>query len=265
MIKQIILSGLLLWSCDTGKLEVIADMPSNLTEISAVEMTSNSDLFWVIEDAGNDNHLYGLDSNGIIKKDLTVLNSENNDWEDLTSDENGAIYIGDFGNNSEKRKNFTIYKISSPEKSDGEVRADIITFNLPKDQKSKDFEGFFLYEGSFYIFSKEPKKCILIKVPNTIGAHTAEVMKTFKLEGKNNEITSADISDDGKTIILLNHDKVWKLSDYDSDDFFGGRVESLPFNYSTQMEGVCISNNLRVFLTNEDNGGMGSNLYKFKN
>ncbi|MEZ4803582.1 MAG: hypothetical protein R2797_12490 [Gelidibacter sp.] len=261
--QQLIISALLLWSCDTGKLKVVADIPNHLKEVSAAEITSTSDLIWVIEDAGNDNHLYGLDNKGNIKKDLIVLNSENKDWEDLTSDDEGNIYIGDFGNNSKKRENFTIYKIANPENAKDKVSAEAINFKLPKGKKSEDFEAFFMYKDSFYIFSKESKNCVMLKIPNTLGDHTAELAKEFNLDGKKNLITSADISDNGKTVVLLNHDKVWKLTNFESDDFFGGKIEALPFDFTSQMEGVCFKDSSTLYLTDESNGAEGSNLYKF--
>ncbi len=260
---QLIISSLLLWSCDTGKLQVVASIPNSLKEISAAEILPDSDLLWVIEDAGNDNHVYGLDKKGAIKKDIVIQNSENEDWEDLTSDGDGNLYIGDFGNNSGKRDKFTIYKINHPEKSSKESRAERIDFTLPEKMKSKDFEAFFVYKDFFYLFSKESKKNVLLKIPNVVGSHTAELVTEFNFKGKDNLITSADISEDGKTIILLNHDKVWKLDDYDSDNFFQGSIQELPFNYSSQMEGVCFKSNSKVYITDESNGNLGSNLYDF--
>lgn len=263
-IQHLILSSLLLTSCDTGKLAVVANIPNHLKEVSAVETTSKSNLIWILEDAGNDNHIYALDKKGTIKKDLTVLDSENLDWEDLTSDSDGNLYIGDFGNNSRKRKSFTIYKLVSPDKATDKIASEKINFDLPKDMKSEDFESFFILNDHFYIFSKETKKCRLLKVPNQIGNHTAEVVKEFNLDGKHNRITSADISDDGKTVVLLNHDKVWKITDFESDKFFKGKVEELAFGHNSQKEGVCFRNNSTLYITDESNGAEGSNVYAFK-
>jgi len=260
---QLFITALLFWSCDTGKLTLVADIPNHLKEVSAAEVAPNSNLIWVFEDAGNDNHLYALDKNGKVVKDLTILNGENEDWEDLTADDSGNIYIGDFGNNSRKRHNYSIFKITNPEKADDKVTAERIDFKLPKGTKDRDFEAFFVKDGNFYIFSKENKKGILIKVPNQEGSHIAEVLTTFELDGKHNKITSADISDDGKTVVLLNHDKLWVLNNFEGDQFFKGDVEALSFEHNSQKEGVCFKNSKTVYLTDERNGGDGGNLYLF--
>ena len=194
----VILSIVMTSSCDSGKLTVLADLPSSLKEISAIEKLSTSDLFWVIEDAGNKNSLYGLNAKGSIVKEVIIDNVQNIDWEDLTSDTQGNLYIGDFGNNSRKRKNFAIYKVPNPEKASKSIDAKVISFTLPKDVKSQDFEAFFLYNDMFYIFSKNHKKCKLFRVPNRIGDHVAEYISETKLKGKHTKVTSADISDDGQ-------------------------------------------------------------------
>ncbi|MFK7783010.1 hypothetical protein [Psychroserpens sp.] len=255
--------GLILISCKTGNLDVLADLPSSLKETSAIEKTVDSDLLWVIEDSGNSNHIYGLDLQGKIVKDVTVSNSENIDWEDLTSDSNGNIYIGDFGNNDEDRTKFTIYKISNIKNTSNSKSADLIQFTLPENLDSIDFESFFLHKGFFYIFSKDNKVCDLIKVPNKIGQHEAIHISKIELEGKHNKVTSADISENGKTVVLLNHNKLWKLTDYTNDDFFSGTIKVLKFDHDSQKEGINFINDNQVLITDERNKFQGGNIYRF--
>ncbi|RIA08640.1 SdiA-regulated protein [Flavobacteriaceae bacterium MAR_2010_72] len=263
MVYQFLVVLVLFMSCDTGKLTFVADISNGLKEVSGTEIIPNSKLIWVIEDAGNKNNLYGLNKDGAIIKNIDVSNATNEDWEDLTSDSNGNLYIGDFGNNNEKRDLFTIYKVENPEQLSSNTRAGVINFRLPKDLKSKDFEAFFLWNNYFYIFSKENKSSFLIKVPNQIGEHEAELVTDFNLDGKHHKITAADISNDGKTIVLLNHDKLWKITNFTSDAFFKGTIEELKFDHSSQKEGICFKTNTTVYITDESNGATGSNIYSF--
>ena len=257
------LSFFLISSCDSGKLNVMADLPSSLKETSAIEKTATSDILWVIEDAGNKNNLYGLNTKGDIIKDISIDNVQNIDWEDLTSDAEGTIYIGDFGNNSKKRKSFAIYKISNPENAKATAKAEVITFKLPAGMKSEDFESFFIYNDTFYLFSKTHKKCKLFKVPNQIGDHEARYISEFKLKGKNTKVTSADISDDGKTVVLLNHDQLWKLTNYTGDNFFSGNIEAIKFDHDSQKEGINFISTNKVLITDEKTKNEGGNLYSF--
>ncbi|UKM65790.1 hypothetical protein GSB9_02361 [Flavobacteriaceae bacterium GSB9] len=251
----------MLSSCNTGKLNVVANLPSQLKEASAVETITNSDLLWTIEDAGNESTIYGFNKRGNLIKTINIKNAVNIDWEDLTSDHEGHLYIGDFGNNNKKRKHFTIYKVSDFETNNSTAKT--IGFRLPKGVNTEDFEAFFLFNDNFYIFSKENKTSILLKVPNTVGEHTAELIADFNLEGKHHKITSADISDDGKTVVLLNHDKLWKITNFESDSFFKGHIKELEFKHDSQKEGVCFKNNKSVYITDERNKSEGGNLYTF--
>lgn len=260
---KLFIIGIFFISCKTGNLDVLADIPSSLTETSAIEKVKGSNLLWVIQDSGNNNHLYGLERDGKIAKDIRVLNAENNDWEDLTSDHKGNIYIGDFGNNNEKRKTFSIYKIPRVNDLETSARADLIQFTLPKDMNSEDFESFFIFHDFFYVFSKHSKTCELIKIPNEIGKHEAEYVSNIKLKGKHNKVTSADISDDGTTVVLLNHDKLWKITGFSGDNFFNGNIEVLEFDHNSQKEGVHLINNEKVLITDERNKFDGGNIYHF--
>ncbi|MCK0131707.1 SdiA-regulated domain-containing protein [Flavobacteriaceae bacterium F08102] len=258
-----VLFSLLSAACQTGKLTVQANLPGNLKEISAVEITPHSPLLWVIEDAGNKNELYGLNNQGEIAVTIQIDNSKNKDWEELTTDQEGNVYIGDIGNNNLKRSIFTIYKVKTPSKKSTTIPAESIEFSLPKHIKSRDFEAFFLYKDQFYLISKEKGKAIVIAVPNIVGKHTARLVQSFKLDGKNTKITSADISDDGKTVIVLNHDNVWKLNNFSGEHFFDGTITEMPFEHSSQKEGICFKNDDSVYITDEKNKSSGGKLYQF--
>lgn len=252
---------LLFIACQTGNLRVIADLPSSLKETSAVEMTSNSDLLWVVEDSGNKNELYGLDNQGNITKYIKIKNRRNKDWEDLASDSLGNIYIGDFGNNNKKRKSFAILKVNEPDMAPNETEVESIEFTLPEKIKSHDFEAFFLLKDHFYIFSKSHKHGKLFKVPNREGKHEASLVTNFNLKGKSNAITAADYRN-GK-VALLNHDKVWLLSNFEGDDFFGGDIEALEFMHKSQKEGISFKNDFTLIITDEFAKSDGGNIYEF--
>lgn len=262
MNKLLTVFFLIFLGCNTGKLVLIADLPNSLKEASAIEKVAHSNLLWTIEDSGNKNNIYGLNLKGDIIKDIDIKNASNIDWEDLTSDKAGNLYIGDFGNNSKNRDDFTIYKVS--DLNSDTTNAERINFILPKKVKPKDFEAFFIWNHNFYIFSKENKSSMLFKVPNKVGLHTAERIKTFNLKGKNNRITSAAISNDGKTVVLLNHDKLWKITNFNNDDFFEGEIQDFKFEHNSQKEGICFKNSSSVYITDEKTKGEGGNLYKFK-
>ncbi len=266
------------FSCDTGNLPIIADLPNLLNEASGIEIAPDSDIIWMLNDGGNPSELYGLDLKGNILKVLKI-NAKNNDWEDLTSDNEGNIYIGDFGNNANKRKNLSILKLSKDSLlNKTNTGIERISFYYPNQlkfppKKKKmhfDCEAFFHFNDSLYLFTKSREKdnlgkTNLYKIPAVSGNHEAQFISSFTTcyESKC-WITSADISADGKQIVILNPKGVWIFTDYTSDDFFNGNITKYMFSYDSQKESVCFKNKNTLLITDEKGFGKGGNLYEFK-
>ena len=274
-----LLSVLCLLSCTNfGKLKLISDLSKTLEEVSGTEVVLNSKLVWMLNDGGNKSKIYGVSKKGKIVKVLKV-NAKNNDWEDLTSDKEGNLYIGDFGNNESRRKNLAILKVNLKDLSSSKkVEVEKIRFYYPNQTnfppKTKqlffDAESFFYHKNSFYIFTKSRVKSNfgktgLYRIPATKGNHKAEFISDFNsCEGMNCWITSADISNDGKKVALLSPSCVFIFSKYKKDDFFSGRLTRIPFNYNSQKEGITFKDNNTLLITDEKAHGVGGGFYELK-
>ena len=274
-----LLSVLCLLSCTNfGELKLISNLSKSLEEVSATEVVSSSKLIWMLNDRGNNSKIYGVSKKGKIVKVIKV-NAKNNDWEDLTSDEKGNLYIGDFGNNESRRKNLAILKVNAKDLlSSKKVEVEKIRFyypnqtNFPSKRKQLffDAESFFYHKNSFYIFTKSRVKSkfgktALYKIPATKGNHKAEFISDFNsCDEMNCWITSADISNDGKKVALLSPSSVLIFSDYNKDDFLSGKLTKIPFNYNSQKEGVTFKNNNTLLITDEKSHGVGGGFYELK-
>lgn len=273
--------SVLLLSCSGKSQEIRTNTKKiQLKEVSAVAVSSASDLTWILEDSGNENNIYGLNADAKIEQTIAIKNAKNIDWEDLASDESGNLYIGDFGNNDNKRKDLSIYKVNATDlKSKTAISSSKISFYYPEQtqfppKKSElfyDAESFFFYKNNFYIFTKNRSKgfdgtVLLYKVPNRAGNHKAQLLGKFKACDNYNKcaITSADISPDGKKIVLLSSSKVWIISDFTSDNFLKGKIEMHELNDATQKEGVCFKDNETLLIVDEKDKKMGGNLYEIK-
>lgn len=271
----------LLFSCSGTSQEIPTNTQKlSLKEASAVAVSKVSDLIWVAEDSGNKNTIYGLAADGKISHTVTLENAKNVDWEDLTADEEGNLYVGDFGNNDNIRKDLCIYKVNAGDlKNKTAVSPSKIEFYYPEQKqfppkKSElfyDAESFFIYKGNFYIFTKNRSKgfdgtVMLYKVPNQSGNHKAQLLGKFKACDSYHKcaITSADISPDGKKIALLSSSKVWILSDFKADDFLNGKTEMFELNDVTQKEGICFKDNQTLLIVDEKSKKTGGNLYEIK-
>jgi len=275
------LFAIALLSCNSKSQEINTNtVKLKLKEASGVEVSSASDLIWVLEDSGNKNNIYGLNSDGKIQQTVKIENVKNVDWEDLTSDNAGNLYIGDFGNNDNERKDLCIYKVNSDNlKQDVATASQKISFYYPEQtefppKKSGllyDAESFFEHNGNFYIFTKNRSKgfdgsVFLYKIPNQEGNHKAQLLGSFQACNiyKKCAITSADISPDGKTVAILSASRVYFLTDFSSDDFLSGKTEEIQLPEVTQKEGICFKDNETLLIVDEKDKKTGGNLYEIK-
>ena len=256
-----------------GQLTLITDLSKSLKEVSGNQMIANSELIWMVNDSGNKSQVFGVKQHGVVEK-VVAVNAKNHDWEDLTSDAQGNLYIGDFGNNNQKRKKLTILKIVNKDLLNSDsVEVEKISFEYPKNHKKKkvsyDAEAFFYHEDYFYIFTKSRAKkdlgkTLLFKVPNTKGKHIAEFVSEYSFCNSTDcRITAADISVDGKNVVLLNHKAIFMLTNFKMDNFFSGEIKEMPLGHSSQKEGVCFKGENTLLITDEYSMHTKGNLYSF--
>ncbi len=273
-----IFSFLILISCQNfGQLNIITDLPKTLSEVSGTEIVPKSDLIWMINDGGNKPTLFGLNAKGKIKKEI-YIKAKNHDWEDLTSDENGTIYIGDFGNNLNRRKNLSIIIVEQNELDEKNAEVDEIEFEYPDQNKFPpkkkdryfDTEAFFYFNKNLYILTKSRVKgnygkTTLYKIPAKKGTYTAEIVDDYE-NCKDLEcwITSVDISPNGKKVALLSQRNVLIFSDFIGDKFLSGKVRKIDLSHRSQKESITFKNNNTVLISDEKAHGKGGNLYELK-
>ncbi len=262
-----------------GQLTFICDLPREFNENSGITILEN-DKVWLIEDNGNDDKIYEVSTRGNRLREFKVKNAKNNDWEDLTKDELGNLYIGDFGNNNNDRKNLVIYKIPNPTKEPGDkIEAEEINFKYPEQKKyppipSKrkyDTEGFFYLENELYIITKDRSypfsgEALIYTVPAQAGKYDAKLVGTFKTctDFSICQITSAAISPDKKKIVLLGYGTLWLITEFDLPDFSKGSVQFIDLGLRTQLEAVCFKDNSTILLSDEENHMSGRNLYSYR-
>lgn len=274
------MASIVLLSCQQPStfLTTIYSLPKNLKEVSGITYSTEDSLLWTLEDSGNANVLYALNSEGLIAKEVTVKNVENIDWEDLTKDKEGNLYIGDFGNNENERQDLCIYKMDKKSlDNENAFPAYKISFSYPEQKnfppKKKellyDVESFFELNGNFYLFTKNRSKgfdgtVFIYKVPNRAGFHKAELIGDFKTcdDYDNCAITSAAISPDQSKVVLLSHSKIWLFKNFSSDNFLSGIRTETELQHNSQKEAICFKDNDTLLIADEKVKKTGGTLYE---
>jgi hypothetical protein len=234
-------------------------LPDALKEVSGMVRTPSGDL-WMLNDSKNPPELFRFDLVEEKLLEIRRLPIPNRDWEDLASDPQGNLYIGDFGNNKNARRNLCIFRYN-PENQ----ILDSIQFSYP-DQKSfapadeRDWnfncEAMVFFRDSLHLFSKNSFEGNFYTkhyvVPARPGKYVAELRDSIRL--KNRVVTGAALSRDGKTLALTGYvggkklgflpytkASVFYFTDFTGSDFFNGKQERkrLPkFLIARQYESV---------------------------
>lgn len=253
-------------------------LPKKLKEVSGIVLSQDQKTIWAIEDAGNKNVVYGLNRQGDLTTDVLVENAENNDWEDITKDAAGNIYIGDFGNNENDRQNLSILKLDL--KSDSQKSTKVIQttnfhyegqteFPPKKSNLLYDCEAFVEKDGSFYLFTKNRSKgfdgtFLVFQIPNKEGDFEAKLVGKLKLEGGYSDaaITSATINSKNQ-IVLLNHKNINVLSEFTANDFSSAKIQKISLNHNSQKEAVVFVDDKTLLIADEKDKKTGGNVYQF--
>jgi len=239
-----------------------------ISETSGLEYYN--DLLITHNDSGNDPSLYYLDCSGKIIYTRKFDDIKNNDWEDLTADED-FIYIADMGNNFDTRKNLMITKVS---KDINDKNYEIINFNYPEQSdfnfklKSQfDAEALITIDEFLLIFTKNRAKKItdIYKLPKKAGSYAAKKIGSLNT---NSIITGGDYKKDLKLLVLTStidfkEYYLLKLENFDlSKKKYSIDIFQIPIK-KTQIEAVKIIDSFNFWLSSENEKNGFPYLYKF--
>jgi len=240
-----------------------------LQEISGLECIGDS-LLLAHNDGGNEPTIYVLNLFGAILKECRVFNAKNTDWEDLTKDNLGNLYIADIGNNENKRKKLRVLKLSIHEiLTKDSVSAEIYPFSYPEqtefpalpENRSFDAESILFYHDSLWILTKcrtspfDGKS--FIYAINTQNLNTGNWKKTQEIipgvkSWKTDSFTSATIYKD--QILCLTYNRLISYS------ITSGRLKARKtrrFKSYKQRECITVTSTGMMFIANEGHWFLG--------
>ena len=243
------------------KMEKTGTLPIAVNETSGLAPGSKSGNLWTHNDSGNPAELYEVDAVGNLMMQLKLPKLINTDWEDLAQDNKGNLFIADIGNNSNQRKDLTIYKVNPKTPDNFETirlsYADQIAFPPLPNERNFDCEATVWYKNKLYLFSKNRSKTNryvkLYSIPDSEGTYVAISSDSVYSKAM---VTAADISPDGKTLALLTYGKVL-LFDVEEDLNFNKPRHCIKTGKG-QTEAIVFVNNTDFVITNERKAEMWS-------
>ena len=88
-------------------------LPAALPELSGLARGRGEEI-WGHNDSLDLPQLFALDRTGQLLSRYLLRDAEHVDWEDITSDHRGRLYLGDMGNNFHWRQRLTLYEVHPP-------------------------------------------------------------------------------------------------------------------------------------------------------
>ena len=250
---------LFLCSSYSQKLTKDISLSKKIDETSGLEIVDGQ--FITHNDSGGDPKLYYLDKKGKIVFERTLEGVKNNDWEDITKDDQ-FIYVANMGNNFDTRKNLSIVKTSiDPSSSE----AELIEFNYPEQvkfttaysQSQYDAEALISIDDYLIILTKNKLKKIteIYALPKIAGKYEAKKIGSLNTQSI---ITGGDYDPDTKLLALtgtlvFNEYYILKIEDFDLESKKDYKIDmyEIPIG-KTQVEAIKIIDSNTFWITSED-------------
>ena len=189
-------------------------------------------IYWVHNDSGNPPRLYAVRRDGSLVREYAVP-VPNVDWEDIAADEHGHLFLGDIGNNGNLLPLRAIYQLDEPDPLHDAPAAGSV---LPVVKVTTAAYYRFPAGGRFDAEGLVVDGDRALVVAKTFDGRDAEVYavslrppaplfrpslpaKVATLPGYTRPVTGADLSRDGKRLVVCSHDAVGVFERTDGDQW----------------------------------------------
>lgn len=228
-----------------------------LNEISGiVRSINNPGYFWVHNDSGDKARIFLISTEGKTVATLNINKAKNRDWEDITigKDKKGKpyIFIGEIGDNNSRYKYKAIYRLPEPKikslKKEQILYADnveVVYYQYEDGSRDAESIMFDPTDRNIYILSKREDSINVYKISAFQKSNdTITVPRIISLPIT--KVTAADISSDGKNILIKNYDNVyyWYREKTETDLSKILEKRGTPLPYVRELQGEAISWNL---------------------
>ena len=276
---------LIIFSCSDGQekqeyesaivLESIV-LPKVINETSGLEILN--EVFITHNDSGGEPSLYFFNLNGEITNSIKLEEKSlweiyNNDWEDITADEN-YIFIADTGNNFGNRSNLNIIKVKTNDFSiDGKID---LTYKdqekffsrFPRPKHKYDAEALFLIEDKIAILSKDRSNLFTDLYLIDKESNSRQVLESKITYDVNSLITGGDYNEELGLLALVSYNSMRSqylilFEDFNLENLAEKKFRKFKIPIErAQIEAIKIIDETTFWITSEDEGIGSPYMYK---
>ena len=206
-------------------------------------------VFWTINDSGNGPTLFAFGRDGHLLAEFPV-NVRNNDWEAVTADDEGHLFIGDIGNNAHDRDRVIVYRLAEPDPTQKQPRSAAAPLRVSGMWRLKypgqpfDAESLFVHQGRGYVISKllNGKNAGLYSFDLAPQQDAATLEPVCDLPIRS-PVTDAALSVDGDRLAVMTVTGPYLFTGLGGDLAGAAKIEPAHVTYfdprDLNMEGVC--------------------------
>ena len=248
-----------------------------LTEPSGLTAGSQPGVYWTHNDSGDGPVIYAVTVHGRLLGQFRVRGARAEDWEAITADGAGGLFVGDIGNNGNARRDLTVYRVAEPAVPpdaeavvEGEVAVErAIRFHYPEQvgfpPAARNFDAEALFwdarTSRLYLLTKHrgDMATVLYRFDDLDGDASTPLSARgrFVVGGDPDRyggmVTGADLSPDGRFLAVLTYHALFVFERPESgDDWLGQLHNRIDFDQdvTVQAEAVAWHGDAIVF-TNE--------------
>ena len=284
MKNYLFLTLLIIYSCaeiekdenfDSVKIIDTLVLPKIINETSGLEILN--DVFVTHNDSGGEPSLYFFNLSGEIINSIKIEKENfweiyNNDWEDITADED-YIYIADTGNNFGTRDNLNIIKVKISDFSIDD-KIDIFYSNqdsfFPSSKHKYDAEALLIIEDKIALFSKDRDSLNTDLYLIDESVKEKQELSSVANFNVNSLITGGDYDSDTGILALVSYSFKGEqylilFEDFNIDNprYNSFKKYRIPIERA-QIESVKIINGNMFWVTSEDEGIGNPYMYKLE-
>ena len=278
--------GLILFGCSNKEIdsaeidsaEIVNKivLPKIINETSGLEFYNNN--FITHNDSGGEPSLYVFNEMGEVIETIGLNKNpdfeiENNDWEDITND-NEYLFVADTGNNFGNRDNLNIIRVSKGTDFmvDGIIEisySDQESF-FPRPKHKYDAEAIIVIEDKIALFSKDRENLNTDLYLVDKNQHGSQILTSEVSYNVNTLITGGDYDEDRNLLALVSYNsngnqylllfKNFKLNNLENNTF---KKFKIPLEQA-QIEAVKIIDEKTFWVTSEDEGVGSPFMYKIR-
>ncbi len=224
----------------------------SLDEISGMTNAHIAGQYWGHSDSGFAPAIHRFNSRGEVLQSVALDGANNRDFEAMTQDASGHIYIADTGDNGLSQGTYQIYQLpASIPDGVSSAQATRIDFKY-EDHKPRNCEAMFAHSGKLYLITKQElydrkAEFFELPIPRNGGTSQAKRLGRMDLPGR---VTDVAYSPQQKLVAVLTYHGV-AFYDFASPQDLLTKPKHYTYGSFGKCEAICFDGDSLV-ITNEN-------------